>query len=120
MQAQCPALGSQQPCLHGGLLPALLLPTSVHHTPATPQPYEFVVGEPVLGMSVRKAEADAGNGLFTGQSGPKPPQALSNAVLGMRKGGKVREGRPGFVTGVHSHVSAPGHGPRVHSRCHKS
>jgi hypothetical protein len=27
--------------------------------------------------------------LFAGQSGPKPPQALSKAVVGMRQGGKV-------------------------------
>jgi len=57
------------------------------------QPYTFVVGEPVLGVTLRKAEADGGNGLFSGSSGPKPPQALSKAVIGMKRGGKVRAAR---------------------------
>ena len=51
------------------------------------------MGEPVLGVTLRKAEADGGNGLFSGSSGPKPPQALSKAVIGMKRGGKVRAAR---------------------------
>lgn len=53
------------------------------------QPYEFVVGEPVLGQTLKKADAEGGNGLFAGSPGPQPPQALSKAVLGMKRGGKV-------------------------------
>ena len=34
------------------------------------------------------AANDSGGGLFSGQSGPKPPQALSYAVIGMKVGGK--------------------------------
>lgn len=60
------------------------------HSQIHTQPYEFVVGEPVLGVTLKKAEAEGGNGLFSGTSGPKPPQALSNATIGMKKGGKVR------------------------------
>ena len=47
----------------------------------------------MLGVTLRKAEADGGNGLFSGSSGPKPPQALSKAVIGMKRGGKVRAAR---------------------------
>eukprot|EP00983_Pelagomonas_calceolata_P050319 1141918-Pelagomonas_calceolata.AAC.1 len=57
--------------------------------PVNVQPYEFVVGEPVLGVTLKKAEAEGGNGLFSGTSGPKPPQALSKAVIGMKRGGKM-------------------------------
>ena len=32
---------------------------------------------------------DSANGLFSGQSGVKPPPALSTAVIGMKVGGKV-------------------------------
>lgn len=53
------------------------------------QPFEFVAGQPVSGAGVRKIN-DGANGLFTGTGGPKPPVALSRAVLGMKKGGKVR------------------------------
>ena len=53
------------------------------------QPYEFVVGQPVSAQAVRTALESTG-GLFAGASGPKPPQALSKAVIGMKKGGKVR------------------------------
>ncbi|KAF5828072.1 FK506 binding protein [Dunaliella salina] len=53
------------------------------------EPYEFVVGEPVLGMALKKVDADTGgNGLFAGTSGPKPPQALSRAPIGMKRGGR--------------------------------
>nr|AEZ49871.1 FK506 binding protein [Dunaliella salina] len=53
------------------------------------EPYEFVVGEPVLGMALKKVDADTGGGgLFSGGSGPQPPQALSKAPIGMKRGGK--------------------------------
>ena len=64
---------------------------SYYLTALCTQPYEFVVGEPVLGQTLKKSDADGGNGLFAGAPGPKPPQALSRAVIGMKKGGKVRE-----------------------------
>lgn len=51
------------------------------------EPFEFIVGEPVQEQAARMMSDSAG-GLFSGQGGPKPPQALSNAVLGMEKGGK--------------------------------
>ena len=52
------------------------------------QPYEFVVGQPVSQVGVKKI-SDSANGLFSGQSGVKPPPALSTAVIGMKPGGKV-------------------------------
>ncbi|KXZ46062.1 hypothetical protein GPECTOR_47g337 [Gonium pectorale] len=52
------------------------------------EPYEFVVGEPVNAASLKAFDSDSANPLFAGSSGPKPPQALSLAVVGMRKGGK--------------------------------
>ncbi len=52
------------------------------------QPYEFVVGQPVSQVGVKKIN-DSANGLFSGQSGVKPPPALSTAVIGMKPGGKV-------------------------------
>lgn len=54
-----------------------------------PQPLSYVVGERVYGGAARVAGESAG-GLFSGQSGPKPPLALSLATVGMKKGGKVR------------------------------
>lgn len=53
------------------------------------QPYDFVVGQPVSEVGVKKIN-DSANGLFSGQSGVKPPLALSTAVVGMKPGGKVR------------------------------
>ena len=53
-----------------------------------------VLAEPFSFSAASKLDApraittDAGGGLFTGQSGPKPPQALSYAVVGMKAGGK--------------------------------
>ncbi len=53
-----------------------------------------VLAEPFSFPAASKLDApraittDAGGGLFTGQSGPKPPQALSYAVVGMKVGGK--------------------------------
>ena len=52
------------------------------------QPFEFSVGEPVSSVGVKKIN-DSANGLFSGQSGVKPPPALSTAVIGMKTGGKV-------------------------------
>eukprot|EP00803_Ostreobium_quekettii_P002835 evm.model.scf_805.5 EVM.evm.TU.scf_805.5 scf_805:49282-53426(+) len=50
------------------------------------EPFEFVAGGTVEARNVT-AGTQAG-GLFVGGSGPKPPPALSTAVLGMREGGK--------------------------------
>lgn len=52
------------------------------------QPFEFIAGEPI-NVSFKKA-GDTAGGLFAGGSGPKPPPALSTAVIGMKPGGKVR------------------------------
>eukprot|EP00878_Enallax_costatus_P011970 GHUV01012498.1.p1 GENE.GHUV01012498.1~~GHUV01012498.1.p1 ORF type:complete len:199 (+),score=18.12 GHUV01012498.1:141-737(+) len=52
------------------------------------EPFEFVAGQPV-NVVVKKA-GDTAGGLFAGGSGPKPPPALSTAVIGMKPGGKVR------------------------------
>ena len=52
------------------------------------QPFEFVVGQPVSSVGVKKIN-DSANGLFSGQAGVKPPPALSTAVVGMKLGGKV-------------------------------
>jgi hypothetical protein len=41
----------------------------------------------------KKSDGGTAGGLFVGGSGPKPPPALSTAVLGMKPGGKVRERR---------------------------
>lgn len=54
-----------------------------------PQPFEFVAGTAVSAAAAKKISEGAG-GLFAGGSGPKPPPALSNAVIGMKAGGKVR------------------------------
>ncbi|KAI3428752.1 hypothetical protein D9Q98_007574 [Chlorella vulgaris] len=50
------------------------------------EPFEFVVGGPVVGPGVRTVES--AGGLFAGGGGPKPPLGLSKAVVGMRTGGK--------------------------------
>ena len=47
----------------------------------------------MFAASLANYDAESANPLFTGSSGPKPPQALSLSVLGMKKGGKVRSGR---------------------------
>jgi len=52
------------------------------------EPLQFVVGEFVTG-SVMKEAGDSAGGLFAGSSGPKPPQAISKAVVGMKAGGRV-------------------------------
>ncbi|CAL5219327.1 g1138 [Coccomyxa viridis] len=51
------------------------------------EPIEFVAGGQVAGAAVKKITDTAG-GLFAGTGGPKPPPALSSAVLGMKTGGK--------------------------------
>ena len=58
------------------------------------QPIEFVAGGQVAGAPVKKITDTAG-GLFAGSGGPKPPPALSSAVLGMRTGGKVHSAASG-------------------------
>ena len=50
------------------------------------QPLTFTAGKKVM-MQEKQAGESAG-GLFSGQSGPKPPPALSKAVIGMKQGGK--------------------------------
>lgn len=51
------------------------------------QPFEFIAGQPLTGESARRMVESAG-GLYAGGGGPKPPLALSMAVVGMRVGGK--------------------------------
>ncbi|GBF96750.1 peptidyl-prolyl cis-trans isomerase chloroplastic [Raphidocelis subcapitata] len=51
------------------------------------EPVDFVAGEYVTGQVLKQA-GDSAGGLFSGSSGPKPPQALSKAVIGMKPGGK--------------------------------
>lgn len=50
------------------------------------EPFTFTAGKRV-GLAQKEAGESAG-GLFSGQGGPKPPPALSTAVLGMKQGGK--------------------------------
>lgn len=50
------------------------------------QPLTFTAGK-VVSIAEKTAGESAG-GLFSGQSGPKPPPALSKAVIGMKPGGK--------------------------------
>lgn len=46
----------------------------------------FTAGKRV--SSGEKTAGESAGGLFSGQSGPKPPPALSKAVIGMKPGGK--------------------------------
>lgn len=55
------------------------------------QPFEFTAGEPLGKVSAVKV-SDSANGLFSGFGGPQPPPILSAAVVGMKLGGKVRNG----------------------------
>lgn len=50
------------------------------------EPFSFTVGERIV--SFGKSAGDTAGGLFVGGGGPKAPQALSNAAIGMRVGGK--------------------------------
>lgn len=54
------------------------------------QPLEFKAGQEVVAGGKEPTGESAG-GLFSGASGPKPPPALSQAVMGMKPGGKVLE-----------------------------
>ncbi|PNH10177.1 Peptidyl-prolyl cis-trans isomerase FKBP18, chloroplastic [Tetrabaena socialis] len=67
------------------------------------EPYEFTVGDPVYAASIA-SYTETANGMFSGSSGPKPPQALSLSVVGMKKGGKrtviVDNPKLGFPNGV--------------------
>lgn len=51
------------------------------------EPFEFIAGRE-LGTNAARKVSDGAGGLFTGLGGPKPPPALSVAVIGMRPGGK--------------------------------
>ena len=53
------------------------------------QPVEFTAGQAVGSGGIKAPEGDSAGGLFSGASGPKPPAALSQAVIGMKAGGKV-------------------------------
>ncbi|KAF8055403.1 Abcb6 [Scenedesmus sp. PABB004] len=50
------------------------------------EPFELVAGGPITLNIVRAG--DTAGGLFAGGSGPKPPPALSTAVIGMKAGGR--------------------------------
>lgn len=50
------------------------------------EPFEFTAAEKV--QEQRAKVADSAGGLFSGAGGPKPPPAISSAVLGMKPGGK--------------------------------
>lgn len=63
-------------------------PPSLAHCVPYPQPLEFTAGQQV-NLYAKKASDSAG-GLFAGGSGPKPPPAISTAVIGMKPGGRVR------------------------------
>lgn len=51
------------------------------------EPLEFKAGQEVVAGGKEPTGESAG-GLFSGASGPKPPPALSQAVMGMKPGGK--------------------------------
>ncbi|KAK9866360.1 hypothetical protein WJX84_007424 [Apatococcus fuscideae] len=50
------------------------------------EPFEFTAGASITNAG--KKINDSANGLFAGGGGPKAPPALSNAVIGMKVGGK--------------------------------
>ncbi|DBA68416.1 TPA: hypothetical protein ACH3X2_013718 [Trebouxia sp. C0005] len=52
------------------------------------EPVEFTAGLDVGSGGVKQPAGEGAGGLFSGASGPKPPPALSQAVLGMKPGGK--------------------------------
>lgn len=52
------------------------------------EPVEFTAGLGVASGGGKQPLGDSAGGLFSGASGPKPPKALSQAVLGMKAGGK--------------------------------
>ncbi|KAK9811014.1 hypothetical protein WJX73_006453 [Symbiochloris irregularis] len=51
------------------------------------EPLEFTAGKSVS-SNVADRDVESAGGLFSGQNGPKAPPVLSNAVVGMKKGGK--------------------------------
>lgn len=53
------------------------------------QPFSFVAGSSV-DLKVMRAQPEIAGALVTGLGGPQAPPALSTAVIGMKKGGKVR------------------------------
>lgn len=53
------------------------------------QPVELIAGQGVGSGDVKQPAGEGAGGLFSGASGPKPPPALAQAVLGMKPGGKV-------------------------------
>jgi hypothetical protein len=55
------------------------------------QPFKFTVGKPVSERKAKKTDGDSAGGSFSGLGGPRPPPALSLSVIGMKKGGKVRD-----------------------------
>ena len=61
------------------------LDTFKHHV----QPFEFTAAEKVQEQKAKVT--DSAGGLFSGAGGPKPPPAISSAVLGMKPGGKVSQ-----------------------------
>ncbi len=78
--------------------------TNINHT----QPFSFVAGASVDLKAMRSNPEIAGT-LVTGLGGPQAPPALSTAVIGMKKGGKVLTF---FCTAVrfflcNAHVPAP-------------
>ena len=56
------------------------------------QPVEFIAGQSAGSGGVKQPAGEGAGGLFSGASGPKPPPALAQAVLGMKPGGKVSLG----------------------------
>ena len=58
------------------------------------QPVEFAAGQGVGYGGIKAPDGDSAGGLFSGASGPKPPPALSQAVIGMKAGGKVSAALP--------------------------
>lgn len=77
----CPALCQEAGCV--SIVGKDLPNPSVHGM----QPFEFTAGATV--SNAGKKINDSANGLFAGGGGPKAPPALSNAVIGMKLGGKV-------------------------------
>lgn len=55
------------------------------------EPLQFIAGSKLTAGGVRGTavvDTESGGGLFSGTSGPKPPPALSSAIIGMKPGGK--------------------------------
>lgn len=52
------------------------------------EPVELIAGQAVGSGDVKQPAGEGAGGLFSGASGPKPPPALAQAVIGMKPGGK--------------------------------